>query len=123
MKISLIILVLIFTLYVFYFIYSKNRNSENKNNSEINLQNSLLIDVRTKEEFDQEHFPNSINLPLSEIESGNIDLIKNTDKENIILVCRSGNRSGQALEILKKQNISKNMQNYGAWQNLENIKN
>lgn len=56
-----------------------------------------LIDVREKEEFAEVHIPGAVNIPLSEL-SHRIQEI-DRDKE-LILVCRSGNRSAKACEYL-----------------------
>ncbi len=59
----------------------------------------VVVDVRTPAEYLQGHVPRAVNLPLQEIEDWYKDLP--TDKE-IYLVCRSGHRSAQAMEFLKK---------------------
>ncbi len=59
-------------------------------------KNGILLDVRTKEEYADGHIPNSINIPLSNIEQ--IDY--STDK-NLYVYCHSGARSSQACSILK----------------------
>ena len=57
----------------------------------------IILDVRTKEEYYDNHIEDAINIPLDEIETST--LLK--DKDQIIFVyCRSGNRSKQASEIL-----------------------
>lgn len=56
---------------------------------------TVIIDVRTREEFLLKHIEGSLHIPLDEIES--IDVPK--DKK-IILYCQSGNRSGKAGLIL-----------------------
>lgn len=58
----------------------------------------ILIDVRTKEEFDAGHIPGSINIPYDVI-SRNLPTT-NKDAE-IILYCRSGRRSGIAQKTLQ----------------------
>jgi len=59
----------------------------------------LLVDVRTKEEYDTGHIEGAQLLPLDELETLAPD--KLTDKEAVILLyCRSGNRSGQAADLL-----------------------
>jgi rhodanese-related sulfurtransferase len=59
-----------------------------------------VIDVRTQEEFASGHIPGAKSLPLQEIESRMDEL----DKEKAyLIVCRSGNRSAQASEILVKE--------------------
>ena len=61
----------------------------------------ILLDVRTKEEYDSGYIPGAINIPLSEINETTI--IALPDKSQKILVyCRSGNRSKQASEKLVK---------------------
>lgn len=61
----------------------------------------ILLDVRTKEEYESGHIPHSMNLPLGDIGSSSISILP--DKSQMILVyCRSGNRSRQASEKLVK---------------------
>jgi rhodanese-related sulfurtransferase len=59
----------------------------------------IILDVRTKEEYDQGHIPNAVLLPNETIGTSKIDLL--SDKDQMILVyCRSGNRSKQAASKL-----------------------
>lgn len=64
--------------------------------------NSHFIDVRTPEEYEEEHISGAINIPLNVLDSEILDTV--TDKSDIIIVyCRSGNRSntaGKQLESL-----------------------
>jgi Rhodanese-related sulfurtransferase len=81
--------------------------------------NTVVVDVRTEKEFGEGHFENSINIPLSEIEEqGNLEKLK--PYENIITICRSGRRSGKAIEILKEHGFE-NVYNGGGWKSFENI--
>jgi rhodanese-related sulfurtransferase len=59
-----------------------------------------VIDVRTQEEFASGHIPGAKLLPLQEIESRMDELDK---EKTYLVVCRSGNRSAQASEILVKE--------------------
>lgn len=63
--------------------------------------NYQFIDVRTDDEYDSGHIPNSIHIPLHEIQDrmSEIDSLKN---KNIIAYCRSGARSSKATKILVK---------------------
>ncbi len=57
----------------------------------------IIIDVRTKEEYDELHVKDSINIAYDEIDSS-IDI----DKDKIIFVyCKSGGRSSIAYNTLK----------------------
>lgn len=59
----------------------------------------MLQDVRTEEEYCENHIPDAINIPNETIGSGEIKELP--DKDQLILVyCRSGNRSKQAAEKL-----------------------
>ena len=59
----------------------------------------IILDVRTEEEFLTGHIPGSVNLPLHELSITINYLI--TDSEQIILIyCRSGVRSADAMKIL-----------------------
>ncbi|MEN2982113.1 MAG: rhodanese-like domain-containing protein [Thermus sp.] len=60
----------------------------------------VVVDVRTPAEFAQGHVPGAINLPVEAIAQWADRLPK--DKP-VYLYCRSGNRSRQAAEYLKKK--------------------
>ena len=53
----------------------------------------VIIDVRQDYEYNKEHVLDAVNIPLGEIETVTQKYAKDT---NIILYCRSGNRSNQA---------------------------
>ena len=58
-----------------------------------------VLDVREQYEYDEKHIPNVTLLPMSEIQN-RLDEIP-TDKE-VIITCRSGNRSGQVTQFLEQ---------------------
>ena len=59
----------------------------------------ILLDTRTREEYDQSHIPGALLIPHTEIAQRAEEELP--DKDQLILVyCRSGNRSKQAPEIL-----------------------
>ena len=59
----------------------------------------IILDVRSREEYDQGHIPGAILIPDTEIEAKAADLLP--DKEQLILVyCRSGRRSKLAAQSL-----------------------
>jgi rhodanese-related sulfurtransferase len=85
-----------------------------KDLSKIINENTLLVDVRSATEFDTGSVKGAVNIPLDRIQN-NIDKFKN--KSNIVVFCRSGNRSGQAKNILNEMGIN-NVTNGGTWQNV-----
>ena len=64
----------------------------------------VIIDVRTREEFTEEHIENAINIDYY-AESFQ-DELNNLDKDKTYLVyCRSGKRSRNALDTMKELNF------------------
>ena len=64
-------------------------------------ENYIILDVRTVAEYNEGHIPNAICIPNETIDDNIIKELPN--KEQLILIyCRSGNRSKQATEKLKK---------------------
>ena len=63
--------------------------------------NYIILDVRTTQEYNEGHIPNAICIPNETISEDIINKLPN--KEQLILIyCRSGNRSKQAAQKLKK---------------------
>lgn len=58
---------------------------------------AFILDVRQPEEWNEFHIPDSMLIPLGELASRMAELPK--DRE-IVVVCRSGNRSRQGRDIL-----------------------
>lgn len=63
--------------------------------------NVIIIDVRTKEEYDEKHIMGAINIPIDELEE-KINNIVNDKKNNIVVYCQSGNRSGMSKNKLEQ---------------------
>lgn len=63
------------------------------------LENSILLDVRTLEEYNEGHIPGAHCYPNEEIDENITDVLYNKDW-TIFVYCRSGNRSKQASEKL-----------------------
>ncbi|PHR71388.1 MAG: sulfurtransferase [Lutibacter sp.] len=75
---------------------------------------AVVVDVRTQAEWDEGHVEGSRRIELGLIPI-KLDEIKAYNKP-VIVVCRSGTRSGQAMQHLSKYGID--VINGGAWQNL-----
>lgn len=79
-------------------------------------EGAILLDVRTQEEYDEGHIEGAVLLPLDSISEDSIKEIADNNKEVIIVYCRSGNRSAQALEKLKELGYE-NVYDLGAMSN------
>ncbi|MGZ8256975.1 MAG: rhodanese-like domain-containing protein [Gallionella sp.] len=67
----------------------------------INHQNAFVLDVREPAEFDAGHLLNAKLIPLGKLNARISELDKYRDKP-MVVVCRSGNRSGTATALLTK---------------------
>lgn len=77
-----------------------------------------VIDVRSPWEFQEAHVKNAINIPLEEIPA-RFGEIKNL-KGPVVCYCRSGNRSGIAIQMLKQAGI-KNIHNGGGIYDMQKL--
>lgn len=71
--------------------------------SKINDINSIILDVREPSEYALQHVPNSILIPLGELERRLDELDKS---KTIFVICRTGNRSGHAAGFMMTQGFS-----------------
>jgi rhodanese-related sulfurtransferase len=62
----------------------------------------FLLDVRTKEEYNESHIKTAHLIPVQELEQ-NIDLIPKD--RNVVVYCASGKRSAKACGILKNKGL------------------
>ena len=60
----------------------------------INSEKILIIDVRTKEEYNSGHLENAVNIPHTTIETEIFNVTKDFNQK-IIIYCRSGGRVGE----------------------------
>ena len=79
-------------------------------------QGAIILDVRTKEEYQGGHIKGSINISVDTL-SNNLNKLKK-DKP-IITCCASGMRSASAKSILKSNGFTE-VYNGGGWSSLQN---
>ncbi len=108
-QIGIVVLAVVFG--IFYTVTNKDKNmnysllpySEFQTKFD-QMPNAMLIDVRTQEEFDSGHIENAVNIDFQD--PSFISEIQKLDKDGQYFVyCRSGNRSAQAVSLMKKQGI------------------
>jgi rhodanese-related sulfurtransferase len=78
---------------------------------------AFLVDVRSPGEFAGGSVKGAANIPLDFITR---QIKKFEGKKNIVVFCRSGNRSGQAKRILEEKGF-KNVTNGGTWEQVSEI--
>lgn len=76
----------------------------------------IVLDVREIGEFGGGHIPGAVNKPLSELQEENFSNINPDDK--YVVICRSGNRSVTASNILTKEGytVVNTSDGMGTWQ-------
>ncbi len=86
---------------IFVFVLLKRAGQISLSDARTHLKNgATVIDVRSAAEFNSEHLPKAINIPLQELESALPKRVK--DKDQVILLhCLSGTRSAVAKSRLK----------------------
>jgi phage shock protein E len=68
-------------------------------------QGALLLDVRTPEEFNQQHLPGAVNVPVQELDRRWAEV--GPRDRDVVVYCRSGRRSSSAAEILRAHGFTK----------------
>jgi phage shock protein E len=74
-------------------------------------EGAFLVDVRSAGEFAQGNVSGSVNIPLDRLQA---QLPQFKNKKNIVVFCRSGNRSAMAKTFLEQQGFT-NVINGGTW--------
>ncbi|MBI3398368.1 MAG: rhodanese-like domain-containing protein [Deltaproteobacteria bacterium] len=65
-------------------------------------KDTVIMDVREREEYEAGHIPNSISIPLAEIGQSDLSFLNG---KKIIVYCTSGIRSANAARLLRKKGI------------------
>lgn len=60
----------------------------------------LVVDVRTKEEFDKRHIPGAVLVPIEEIRAGRTDHLLPDKQKTLLLYCWTGRRAEDAAALL-----------------------
>ena len=78
-------------------------------------EGAIILDVRTKSEWDNGHIKNAKHVPLNDLKN-HVAKLQKANKP-VITCCASGARSGQAAQILNSNNIKAT--NGGGWMSLQ----
>lgn len=86
------------------------------NYAELIGHGAVIVDVRTKGEYQSGHIKSSINIPLDTLRN---NLSKMKKDKPVITCCASGMRSASAKSILKSNGFTE-VYNGGGWMSLQN---
>ena len=85
----------------------------------INRQNAVVLDIRDSKEFASGHLAQAINMPLSKLGQRLVEL-KKYQNQPIVVVCKLGQQSGDAVRTLKEngyQEVYKLAGGISEWRN------
>ena len=80
----------------------------------LRAQGAVLLDVRSKAEFDSANAPGSINIPLPELGQRLGEIARSVP---VVVCCASGTRSAMAAALLRRHGFAP-VYNAGAWSTL-----
>lgn len=86
------------------------------NYKELVANGAIIVDVRSKGEYQSGHIKNSLNIPLDTLQS---QLSKIKKDKPVITCCASGMRSAAAKSVLKSAGYAE-VYNGGGWSSLQN---
>ena len=66
---------------------------------------TLIVDVRTPEEFAAGHVPGAVNVPIDALESRLTELFPHRE-DGVVVYCERGPRAGYAVSILERSAFS-----------------
>src|SRR5690606_16681048 len=95
------------------FIYAQEKHKKNSNNDVVNendISEKIDIDIRRSEEFNEGTIPQTINIDYY-AEDFNEKMQKFDKNQKLIIFCKSGGRSSEALILLKEMGF-KNVEEY-----------
>jgi len=85
--------------------------------TELKSKGAIILDVRSKSEYDAGHIRGSVNISVDQL-ANNLNKLKNKNKP-IITCCASGLRSAAAKNLLKSYGYTE-VYNGGPWDSLQN---
>lgn len=84
---------------------------------ELKKKGAIILDVRSKSEYDAGHIRGSVNISVDQL-ANNLGKLKDKNKP-VITCCASGARSGVAKNLLKSFGYTE-VYNGGPWDSLQN---
>lgn len=94
------VLVVVAMLVLGYFTFLKGGDVSSAEARKLVQSGARLVDVRTPAEFAAGHIPGAINIPVQQLETRMREL--EPKDGTVVLYCRSGRRSGDAAQLLKR---------------------
>ena len=85
----------------------------------IEREGATIVDVREPFELMMGKVPGALNIPLGQV-PGRVEEFRQMSKP-LILICASGNRSGQAAAFLKGKGLTE-VYNGGGWREVKYLK-
>mgnify|MGYP000194522936 CR=1 FL=1 len=68
----------------------------------LEAEDTILLDVRTQEEYDQGHLAGAVCLPVETLTDGDLTVLLPDKHAPLVVYCRTGRRSAEAAQILSE---------------------
>ena len=68
----------------------------------LEAEDTILLDVRTQEEYDQGHLAGAVCLPVETLMDGDLSVLLPDKQAPLVLYCRTGARSADAAQVLSE---------------------
>ncbi len=88
-----------------YLIFGRGRELQGPAARALVAGGARLLDVRSPEEFSRGHLPGAVNIPVQEIVH-RLSEVGPTGAD-VVLYCRSGQRSGRAAQLLRERGFTR----------------
>ena len=68
----------------------------------LEAESTIVLDVRTQEEYDGGHIPGAVCLPVETLTDGDLTVLLPDKHAPLVVYCRTGHRSAEAAQILSE---------------------
>lgn len=68
----------------------------------LEAEGTIVLDVRTQEEYDGGHIPGAVCLPVETLTDGDLSVLLPDKQAPVVVYCRTGHRSAQAAQVLSE---------------------
>lgn len=68
----------------------------------LEAEGTIVLDVRTQEEYDGGHIPGAVCLPVDTLTDGDLSVLLPDKQAPVVVYCRTGHRSAEAAQVLSE---------------------
>ena len=88
-----------------YLVFGRGRELQGAEARRLVGAGARLLDVRSADEFSRGHLPGAVNIPVQELDRRLAEV--GPAERDVVVYCRSGQRSSRAAELLREHGYTK----------------